>query len=337
MKKFLYIFPLSILCAGGIYINGAYYFQSYMSSGYSQFFSLGLAILFMLLEFTLWFYASGKAYLNILKFSIVIYSVTITMGAQYFSTSKLESEIAETIYVEVDTSGDVEYYRQKIDALDERLNVFIEQQRLFGSERSREEREAVESEKQDWIDKLEESQDRKQDDVQKINKPTSVYNWYAYSLPKIFEGEMSEDFIRVLFQLFSSILLALIAPISLTMIKQYKPATKQTVTRQVTPEPEEIKTTDGKPLNLNNVKWPRPKRLTPPEKSDILRMMYWYKSKETGPVLTPVKTSEAFAKMYKGKSGRVYTVEECQAVWDEIVSRGVQDSKYGNIKEELGL
>ena len=323
IRKLAYILPLSLLCAGGIYINGAYYFQSYNNSGYSQFFSLGLSVLFMLLEFTLWFYGSNKIHLNILKFSIVIYSVTITMGAQYFSTSQLESEITESVYIEIDISGDVEYYRNQIKIQDDRINqIYRQRENDFMFSKTEESLKTAQNEKKNYEVLLESLKEEKTEKVQEINSPKNIYFWYAYSLPKIFSGELSDNFIRVIFQMFSSFLLAIIAPISLTMIRGYNPPENKITPVVTIVEPTVI----------------TPEPLSTDAKRDIIKMMYWYKEDGKGDVMTPEMASEEFKKIHEEKpSVRNYSVRECQTVWDEIMSRGLQNSSVENIREELGV
>jgi hypothetical protein len=360
VKKFIFILPLAVLASLGIAINSAYYYQSYDTANYGYLFSIGLSATFMGLEAVLWLMSVNKWYISVLKVAIVFYSVTITLGSQFYSTSELESDIAKTVYVELDTSGDVEYYRKKIDELDLRINEYIAQQKIFGTERSREERESAEKQKDEYLQKLEGSQNKKQEDVKKINNPISIYSFYAYRIPEILNGDIGEDFIRVCFQLFSSVLLAIIAPISLSMIKNYKPVKivhKPFVKKK---QPKKDNTPILKPeispklpkvetkTEMPPVKQPKTVPIKPPEpeiipdhgmskidRKNILKMLLWdFDDKRR--IAPPEEAEQRFLVVHNDRPEiKAYKKEECKKIYDLLLNKRTAGKNKKEIIEEM--
>ena len=328
--KFLYILPLAALAALGISINSAYYFDSFINAGYPVLFAYGLSGSFMGLEAVIWIYPGRSWFLPALKFSIIVFSISATLGSQFFSTSELESDITKAVYVELDTSGDVEYYRDQIKILNTRIDEYISQQLIFGSERNREEREKAESDKAKYELKLEGSQNQKQEDVEKINKPLSIYSFYAYRIPEILSGNFGEDFIRVCFQLFSSVLLALIAPICLSMIRM----------SIIYRKPENDNPID---LDFENKEIEEPikeekQQKTPENKSrtkDLARiidmLLFYYPDKG---IISPEKAVEFFHNINKSRPHvKAYSIEDCKKVYEKVIPFNGLDKEQ--IKSEV--
>lgn len=311
--KFFYIMPLWALAALGISINSAYYYDSFLTAGYPWLFAGGLSASFMGVESIIWLYPFKALYVPVLKVSIILFSISATLGSQFFSTSKLDSEIEKTVFVAADASGNVKYYREQVEILNKRIDEYISQQLVFGTDRNKEALEQARIEKAGYEEKLNFTQDKKDDDIQKINKPVSVYYFYAYRVPEILKGEIEEDFIRVMFQLFSSVIMALIAPICFSMIKSIK----------IKP-----KTEKSSPGRKKQQKQP----LTGHDRSRITKaLLYFYPES----VIEPEKAIKYFHTLKKANNDlREYTLSECRKIHTEIMKHSGKDKEI-IIKEVL--
>ena len=206
-----------------------------------------MSITFIIFESALWIYTSDKYYLKILKISLVIFSVLVTLSSQFTATSEKENIIINTSYQEIDISGDIEYYKKQIKTQDDRINqIFRQRENDFIFTLTEDSLKTAQTEKLKYENLLKDLQSEKKSTVENINKVETIYDWYSYDLPMLFSGDVTSDFIRVLFQLFSSIIMALIAPVCLSMIRLYKPVKhrKQAVNtpkQPLTPEKPEVK------------------------------------------------------------------------------------------------
>jgi len=300
------------MTATGAILNGIYYNLYFLSAAYPKLLSLFMAMAFIAFELLLWFY-TGKSWLNILKISMVVFSVAVTMASQYEATSEKETQITSQVFEVKDFSGDIEYYRERIKQLDDRIDEYISQNKVFGTARLKEEREAAEAEKAEIIKKLDELMSRKDTEVEHTIKVSTVYNWFAEDLPLIFKGEINANFIRIIFQLFSSVILALLAPVSLTLIRR----------RQ-----SDI----GIPTSLSAY-MPDNQPMAKHDKAQILKMLTYYMP-SGGELMSPEKAVDEFARIHKAKeSVKDYSIEECMEVYNEIFSRGLQDKTAEEIKK----
>ncbi len=122
MKKVISVILLDLSAILGVVINASYYRTSFIFSGYGKYYAISLAAAFMILEVVLWMKEKSSWYLWILKIAIIVYSISVTLGAQFQSTSNMESETAAVVFETTDISGDVEYYREQIKKQDDRID-----------------------------------------------------------------------------------------------------------------------------------------------------------------------------------------------------------------------
>lgn len=304
--RLLYLLPLWALAALGISINSAYYYDSFLTAGYPTLFAGGLSASFMGLESILWLYPFKARYIPALKVSIILFSVSATLGSQFFSTSKLDSEIDRAVYISADTSGDIQYLRDQVEILDNRIDEYISQQLIFGTDRNKEALRQTRTEKAKYEEKLDFSHEQKTINVEKINKPMSIYSFYAHRVPEILKGEIQEDFIRVLFQLFSSVIMALMAPLCFSMIKGIK--SKQRA---------------EKSKGLRAIRQKEP--LSEHDKRRILKVfLYFYPER----VVTPEEATKHFHTLkMANKNLREYTLPECQKIHNKVLKHAGKDKE----------
>jgi len=290
-----------------------------MHSGYGPFYSLILAIAIMLFESVLWIFAKKSTPLTILKISIIIYSIFITLGAQFVSTSMQTSKTTEVIFNKTDVSGDVKYYREQINKLDNRIDEYIKQQLIFGSEKNRVERENAEAEKEEYKTLLANAESGKTESIKKINSPKTIYAWIAYDFFKIFKSGLSENLIRIILQLFSSFIIALIAPVSFHLIKEVKKTRtfktdnpcgvesedtikEEVVSNSKSPIPQKIKNE----LNVNR-----------DIKTILDMLLYYYPENE---ILSAEKAAEYFINVNKSRPEvKAYSKNECSEVLEKVL------------------
>lgn len=311
--KLVYLLPLSASAGLGIFINGSYYYSAFMMAGYGPFFSFWLSVSFMLMESILWLYKTGITG-NILKVVILFFSVSMTLGAQFFSTSELESRTEEKILSATGNGDRIEYLKKQIEKEDDRIDsIFREREEKTIYTLSSEPLETAQENKKRYEAELSELLSERTVAVEKINSPKTLYGWIAYELPEILRSGISENLIRVVYQLISSALLALMAPISLSMIRMSISKGKPEI---VKPEATEAAKSDDSDRHKKKI-------------ADMI--LYHYP--ERG-FIAPEKASEYFGNMNKGNSSIPhYTVEECRAVYDEIIKH---DGKTKNeIRKEI--
>lgn len=308
MKRIFYTFPLAIISIAGIFLNMVYYNRYFLNSNYGINLSWSMAATFIFYESALWFYANKKYYLNILKIAMIVFSILVTLSSQFNSTSEKKSNTAKIIYQKTDISGDVEYYRNRIKTLDNRIDEYIKQQLIFGSERNRTERENAETEKKELESKLEKVMIKKKSDIENINTVKSIYYWFSHDLPRIFNSGMTEEFVRVLFQLFSSIILALMAPVSISMIKNYKkdPIRKEPIIKLK----KEKKRHNLREKDIDN----------------IITMLLFIKGK----MLSAADCADKFKIVNEKKNNAIpaYKKHDIELVRNEIINQGLTDVNY---------
>jgi len=334
MKKTFYIFPLALLSLGGIILNTVYYLRYFQDANYGYRLSLSMSIFFIFFESALWIYISKKWWIIVLKFSMVIFSILITLSSQFSSTSEKESYTAEIVFEKTDISGDVDYYREQISILNKRIDEYVAQQLVFGVLRNKDALEQAKIEKARYESKLDNSQVKKEDDIKIINSPKSIYNWFAEDLPRIMKSGVNENLIRVLFQLFSSFILALMSPISLSMIKNHgiirKPAA-------IAPNKSEVKLPKKieKIVTAPPVKQKSEVLLSSMDKKNILKMLL-FRFDEIGLILQPEDAVEKFISVNKDRPEiRAYTLPECKLVYGELTGKTIAGKNKDKIIKEL--
>lgn len=315
MNRLLYTAPLATLASIGVAINSAYYFHSFIHSGYGPNYAVALAVAFMFLEVALWLYSSYRQwYLAILKFAIVFYSIFITLSGQYFSTSIAETTARKAISNTTGYEEEIQDYREQIEALNGQIDKYIDQNRLFGSERNRADRERAETKRDELQQRLYNARDMLRSEEAIIEPPKTAYDLFA-GWTKI-----DTDTIRFVFQLFASTLLALLAPISLTMIRRGRDV----------PEPEPIQPVEPPSFGTFNPGLPDH------DKATILKMLLWYVEHSNGDLMLPEQAEKEFKRLHEEKETvKKYSLDDCRAVYDEIISRGLEGETAEIIRSEV--
>lgn len=343
--KFLYIIPLSLSALIGLFINASYYRTGFLNNGYIGYYPLILAIAFILFEAVLWLYINKNAAITALKVSILIFSVNITLGAQFFSTSTQEAETTDKIFKTLDTSGMVQHYLDQIAIQNNRIDsIYRDRENDNIYTLSEDSLIAATAEKSKYEKLLLEAQGKKETAVKKINSPKTIYKWMAEDMPLIFRSGWTENLVRIIQQLFSSILLALMAPVSLSLIRKVIDEDKAKTSKPngigiKNKVKELIKTIKGKLKSkkpedleiididsaLDNTKWPRLEEIkpdpTPTVKTDleyILEMLLYYYP-DNG-ILSPEKSAEWFIDIHKKKPWiKSFTKKECEKIYNKIL------------------
>lgn len=218
--KWLRLSPLIVSAGLGVFLNGSYYNSSFLSAGYGAFFSLWLSVSLMLMEAILWLYKPGWIG-NGVKIILLFFSVSMTLGAQFFSTSELQSSTAEQVMIATGSDEQIAYLRSQISKEDQRIDsIFEARAKDLVYTRTDDALYDAQKRKSNYEAELSSLLTDRTEDVRQINSPKTLYSWISDDMPKILTSGMTENLIRLLYQLISSILLALMAPISLSMIRR---------------------------------------------------------------------------------------------------------------------
>jgi hypothetical protein len=333
MKKFLYVLPLLAVATLGIYDNTKYYEISFIQSGYNSM-SRILAITFISAECILWLYNFKQWFWKILKVSILLYSISVTLSGQFFDSSLIESESNKNAVITQDYTEEINDYREQITALNARIDTYIEQQRLFGSERNRADRENAEKDLKEVQDKLDKARNIKRE-TETVERPKTSYIYYAELLNKLLKKDFHKDDIRVLFQLFSSVILALLAPMSLSKIRTYKskPVQKKSKHKKLKMPKLKLPKISMPKLKLPAVKKtpePEPEPMKRTSASNIVKMLL------TGNncLLSPQIAYEEFmVHPDREKKKLIYSIEDCTDMYDFIVLNKLENKNKDEIME----
>lgn len=327
IKQLLYIIPLFIVAAGGIYINTKYYWYYFIDSSYPEGLSIIMAIFFILFESILWLYNTKN--LAALKISLVVFSVFVTFSSQFLSTSVQESETAHTVYQAVDTSGDIDRYQKEIENINAEI-AKINKARTedFMFTRTDSDLDYYRSEKSKYEALLSDAKAKNEISIQEVVEVKTIYKWFAEDLPNIFKNGLDETLIRVLFQLFSSVILALAGPVCLSQIRKYREfQPKQTKTRKRKSEPKKVtkQTVKQKKDPFGN--------LTTKGVENIIKMLTSHPAyPET--MYQPSEAHNGFKKVWSEQEAKIYTEEECRLVYNWIYDKGLMGKEVEVIQEE---
>lgn len=346
-------------------LNGIYYNRYFLDSGYPIRLSLGMAVFFILSELFLWAYPikEFRGY-KFLRVSLIVFSILVTLSSQFSSTSQKESTAKRELYDAVDTSGEVDRYQTEIDLANEqikRIGRMREEQLIIKN--TEDDLEYWRAEKSKYEELLREARSENTEQVQKIIEVRTVYHWIAEDLPLILKQGITPDLIRVLFQAFSSLTLAIVAPISLTQVKRVLSEKKKKMTGDVIPEEchesHGFMDATGGAENWEDspVVDPVPGVIaTPPEPvapaiediqsqdpfgelsdtgvGNILKMLT-SDSYPDGGLMNPARAVESFKAVHRESPGVLeYTEEECQSVYDWIINSGLYGRSMDELREE---
>jgi len=314
MKRLLKISPLIIVASYGFFLNSKYYTYYFKDSGYPGLMPILMALFFILSEVVLWSYSSNKNKVALfLKYGLVLFSIFATLSSQYNSTSTKILDNKKVVYEKIDNTKIIESYLEQIKIQDKRIDqIFRQRENDFIFTLTDDSLKYAQDEKLKYQKKIEDLQTENKKDIQEVFTDKSIYKWFAIDLPRISKGGLNEEFIRVLFQLFSSLILAFIAPVCITLARniynieiiKLLPVKKKTVKKTV------------KKLNLDkgNI-------------DDIITILLYVK----GNMLTAKECAEKFTGVYDRTENvkyKKYTEDKCKIVRDEIIRQGLTEVTY---------
>lgn len=316
MTNLKHYIPISLLSTVALYafiLNGNYYAQYFVDSGYPGFMPQKMAVFFIATELCLWAFASRKNAVSIaLKYGLVLFSIFATLSSQYTSTSEKQDNNAELVYEKIDRSADIEMYREQIKIQDERINsIYRQREENLMFSRTESDLDKAEAEKAKYEKLLSEAQSVNAVEVSEIYESKTIYAWFADDLPRIFQEGWTAEFIRILFQLFSSIILAAVAPMCISMIRAM-----------------DIKKPVSEPINIiqDEIIEEPIIELNKSDKRKIITMIFFYHEK-LGTLISPKDMIKHFEDLHsKDPAIKAYTLEECQAVWDELAQNKLLDT-----------
>lgn len=280
-----------------------------------------MAFFFISLEGVLWLYNIRLLHgtlgliVKILRYAILIYSVLITLSAQFLSTQRHESDQTSHALQAVDHQKDIDNYAQEISVLNKQIQTYIEQQRIFGTNSNRSDRAAAEA-RRDLLTSLQRQAIEKRDSQsERIIKalPLTVFDWMDQQLRD--PGRSGSENLQLIFQLFGSVLLALMAPICLSMVNLYKERPVEAVTSLE--RAPELK--DG---------------LSDEDLKEIINMFYYLHHKAGAPV-TALSAEAYFRSMHEKHETKLYTADQIRPIFRTIKRLQLEDLKKSVIFEEL--
>lgn len=354
MKKLILLsIPLSIVAAFAFTLNGSYYRYYFIDANYPSQMPLLMAIFFIASELILWSFSSQKNFISILlKYGLVLFSILATLSSQFASTSEKETENEKLIYEKIDNSADIKRYEDQIKIQDERINsIFAERKEKSYYGLTDDEMDFAQTEKSKYEKLLDSLKFENKTEIQEVYTVSNIYNWMAEDLPRIFKSGLNEEFIRVLFQLFSSIILAAIAPVCISLIRSnsiIKPEIEMILEPipdkideipELTPVIEEIKPEIEIEMIQPTEPWPRPDPIPEPvEVNQLSRiaasnitMMLLRGNKF---LLRPETASKRFLKVEDSEvKGLMYSTGECQIMYDFIIEHKLENESKEKIME----
>ena len=229
------LIPPIILATLGCGINAQYFNLYFLDAGYPVGLSTVMAISFIGFESFLWFRSDQYKWL---KVSMVIFSILVTLSSQFSSTSARETEAVTVINQAAGHAEDVARYERELEEINAAMAA-INQARTedFMFTRTDADLNYYRAEKARYEDLLTEARAANWEAVSESVSVRTIYDWFAVDLPEILRDGIAPDLIRVLFQLFSSFVLALMAPVCLTLVRN-RPIVRHVDPEQPTPEPE---------------------------------------------------------------------------------------------------
>ncbi len=349
LKKLTYIIPLIIVTAFGFYLNSRYYQYYFQDAGYPGAMPLLMATFFISSELCLWAFSSNKNAVSIsLKYGLVIFSIFVTLSSQYTSTSEKYSDSAVEIYEKIDNSLMIADYRDQVKIQDTRIDqIFRQRENDFMFTMTDESLKFAQSQKSKYEALLKKLLSQDKQEIKKVYEVSNIYQWFSVDLPRIFKSGLNEEFIRVIFQLFSSLILAAMSPVCISLLRAYKPPKqKKPVKPKQAPKPRasklavQLEPTEPENLAISEiipesiipepVVIPEPVKLTKTGASNIVIMLL----KEDYLKLSPEEVSSGFEKLPDAtKHNLHYSPEECKIMQDFIISNKLEDEDKDKIME----
>ncbi len=323
--------------AFAFYLNAGYYELYFISSGYQERLSLQMSVFFITSEFSLWAFSGNKNFISILlKYGLIIFSIFATLSSQFTSTSQLESDNKIEVSSKIDMSSDIEYYREQIRIQDNRIDeIFNQRGDSFLFTKTEDSLMKAESEKLKYENLLSEALNDHREEIEEIYNVKSIYYWFSTDLPMILNDGLNENLIRVLFQLFSSFILAAMAPVCISILRSSR---KEKEMDQV--DPDTVQEENPKATEEDHHEYPS---YTPPaedpelsgiDKREILKMItYKYPDEK---FMQPEEAAEYFKKFSeKNPNVKPYSVQDCRKVYDELFDKNLEGEDKEKIKEMI--
>ena len=344
MKKIFFILPLVIVSAFGFFLNGNYYFYYFESSGYPGLMPVLMSLFFISSELILWSFSSNKNAVSIiLKYGLVLFSVVATLSSQYNSTSEKESDSEIIVFEKIDHSSTISHYLNQIAIQDDRINAIFEERKeksYYGL--TDDEMNFAQDEKTKYEKLLYDLQNKNEIEIKDVYKVDSIYAWFAVDLPRIASSGLNEEFIRVIFQLFSSLILAAMSPVCISLVRTYKPDNKKSDVKRKPKKTRHKKYVFPK-IKIPTVKIPKiklpaikkihasePEPMKRTSASNIVKMIL---SGDNG-LMSPVIACEEFLQHPERESKKlIYSLEDCRTIYDFIVSSGLENKNKDEILE----
>lgn len=336
MKKLFFIIPLSLVAIYGFTLNFDYYSLYFSDANYSGNLPFKMALFFILSELVLWAFSSNKNIISIsLKYGLVIFSIFATLSSQFTSTSEKETESNKIVFEKIDHSSTIDHYLNQILIQDNRINqIFNQRGDDFLFTKTDDSLLKAESEKLKYEKLLSELQNKNETEIKEVYTVSSIYGWFAVELPRIAQSGLNEEFVRVMFQLFSSLILAAMSPVCISLIRNFKPDNKKPHKKS------KHKKIVFPKIELPVLKFPRFKKIPEPEPppepmkktsaSNIVKMIL---SGDNG-LLSPETTYEEFlAHPDREKKKLIYSIEDCKIIYDFIVSNALEHKNKDKIME----
>ena len=350
MKKYFLIAASasSVVCVFGLSINLFFYIIYFSDANYGRNLSIAMAFFFIICELYLWAFSDKRNLVAVfLKYSLVAFSIFATMSSQFTSTSQKEQQNAEMVYEKTGAEDDVKYYREQIEKQDDIIDRYVTA-RAEGMLFTRTDEEFTEAKrlKYQYEAELKSAQSVNRQQVAEVFTTKTIYSWFATDLPEIFRNGLNENLVRVLFQLFSSLLLAMMSPVAISTIRSMNIPVKQenpVSDHPVKLEPEEKPVVKDIETKKPVIQKPVIKKksifdkLSEDEVSDILKMMFWPVVQRTGDPMKPEGMVSGFKKVRETQPHvKEYTLKECKMVYDEVIRRGLINRESNKVvMEEL--
>lgn len=340
MNRIVYVLPLSGVAAFGFYLNSDYYQLYFADAGYPGTLPLLMALFFISSELVLWSFANRENPISILlKYGLVVFSIFATLSSQFTSTSLKESASAKIVYEKIDNSAEINWYKEQIEIQNgiindinkmraEKLVFTLSEDSMIKAENKRDEYEK----------KLDELKSENKEEIAEVYQVDNIYFWFASELPRIIKSGLNEELIRVLFQLFSSILLAAMAPVCISILRGYKAPIKdepEELSDPVSTESEEREVLEVVDIQFPEYK-PKKEEMSKSDKSNILKMLLYYYSEKKKEVMPPEEAAQFFLNLHKEKeSVKAYSLAECKKIYDMIIEKNLIGKDKEIIREEI--
>jgi len=312
-KKTLITLPLIILSFVGVLVNLIYYINSFNNSGYGSLLAVLMSVCFLGLEYVLYLYnikILSNRWLKALKVLIISFSIVITMSAQFFSTS-----VNEVISNKAVNKSAI--YLQQIE--DNRAEK-LKKEKLLETYSLQDNSKSARQDTEARIEFLSNDNIRlyalllSKDTI--TEKPKNSYTYYADKIP----GVEPED-VRIIFQFISSFILAILAPVALTIMKHVRSSESSVTVKPEPIQPEKIPEVVKDPKIKNSV-----------IQVLILLLFTFDENKE---IMEPQEAFVRFNKLLKNKRPNVipHTLEEITEVYNLIIKNKIKGKTADTIRQ----